>query len=83
LSAIELLPNQIHVNKYFFWQLIPDDPDDEKFVDCAIACGADYIVTNDRHFRKLKKNPFPKVNVVNEAEFKHIFEAHLGQEQGA
>jgi uncharacterized protein len=70
LAAIELLPNQIHVNKYFFWQLIPEDPDDEKFVDCAIARGADYIVTNDRHFNKLKNLPFPKVNIVSETEFK-------------
>lgn len=80
LSALEILPNIIHIQKYFFWKLIPEDPDDEKFVDCAIASGAAYLVTNDRHFNKLKKLPFPKVNVVNEDEFKVIFDENLASE---
>lgn len=75
LSAIEILPNIEFVNKYFFWRLIPQDPDDEKFVDCAIAAGAEYLVTNDHHFNHLKKLEFPKINVVNEEEFRQIFEA--------
>lgn len=74
ISALELLPNKILVNKYFFWNLIPRDPDDEKFVDCAIAAGVDYLVTNDRHFNHLKKLPFPRLNIVNEIEFKAVFE---------
>lgn len=77
-STWDNLPNITYVNKYYFWQLIPEDPDDEKFIDCAIACGADYLVTNDRHFSKLKKLPFPKVNVVSETEFKEICEAQFG-----
>lgn len=78
LSALDLLPNIIHIQKYFFWQLIPEDPDDEKFVDCAIASGAEFLVTNDRHFQKLKKLPFPKINVINEDEFKAIFKPKIG-----
>ena len=74
LAVIDLFPNVIQVKKYYFWQLIPQDQDDEKFVDCAVACGADFLVTNDRHFRHLKKLPYPKINVVNEDEFKVIFE---------
>ena len=77
LSALELLPNILYVQKYFFWQLIPEDQDDEKFADCAIASGADYLVTNDHHFDKLKKLPFPKINVLNEDEFRRIFEEQL------
>ncbi len=65
LSALEILPNIIHVNKYYFWQLIPQDEDDEKFADCAIAAGANYLVTNDRHFNHLKTLEFPKINIVN------------------
>ncbi len=74
LSALEVLPNLIQVRKYYFWQLIPEDPDDEKFADCAVAVGADYLVTNDRHFNPIKKIPFPKINIVNETEFRQIFE---------
>ena len=40
-------------------------PDDNKFVDCAIAAHAKCIVTNDRHYDILKEIEFPKVYVVN------------------
>ena len=48
----------------FFWNLITADPDDNKFVDCAIAANADYIITNDAHFNVLKNITFPKVNIL-------------------
>jgi predicted nucleic acid-binding protein len=35
-------------------QLIEAAPDDNKFVDVAMAAIADYLVTNDRHFAVLK-----------------------------
>jgi putative PIN family toxin of toxin-antitoxin system len=50
---------------YFNWQLIEADKDDNKFVDCAISVGADYLVTDDKHFKILKSIPFPFVNVLN------------------
>jgi predicted nucleic acid-binding protein len=34
--------------------------------------GADYLVTNDKHFNILKRTSFPIVKVVNEDEFKNI-----------
>ena len=45
------------------------DPDDNKFVDCAIASNAKYIVSQDHHFDILKKIPFPKIDVVTIEEF--------------
>ncbi len=48
----------------FRWNFIAADPDDNKFVDCAIAANADYIITNDNHFSVLKNIPFPRVNVL-------------------
>ena len=57
------------VNTYFHWNLITTDPDDNKFVDCAIVCGADYIVSNDAHFKCLQNHPFPVVNVISLDEF--------------
>jgi DUF1016 N-terminal domain len=35
--------------------------DDNKFVDIAIASNADYIITNDKHFKILSKISFTKV----------------------
>jgi len=40
------------------------DKDDNKFVDCAVAGNADYLVSNDKHFNCLKEVEFPKLNVV-------------------
>jgi putative PIN family toxin of toxin-antitoxin system len=35
---------------HYHFGLIEADPDDNKFVDCAIVAGADYIVSEDAHF---------------------------------
>jgi len=40
-----------------------------KFVDCAIVANADYTVAQDTNFDVLKKNDFPKVNVIRIEEF--------------
>jgi len=57
---------------YYKWNLIINDADDNKFVDCALNVGADFIVTNDRHFNVLKSIDFPPIKVVNIETFKHI-----------
>ena len=54
---------------HFHFRMIEQDPDDNKFVDCAIIAGADYIVSEDSHFRILKSIPFPKVNVISLDDF--------------
>jgi predicted nucleic acid-binding protein len=41
------------------------DADDNKFVDCAVASNADYLVTHDRDFDVLKNVPFPKVKIID------------------
>ena len=35
--------------------VVPSDPDDEKFLVAAIEGGADYLVSEDRHLRKFKE----------------------------
>ena len=45
-----------HVNPSYFWRAIPHDPDDDKFVDAAVAADADWIVTQDHHFNVLFEN---------------------------
>lgn len=79
LDALQLMPNIIYIRKDIFFRLIPQDEEDEKFADCAIIVSADYIVTNDRHFKHLKKLPFPVLKVVNEDEFRIVFENYYGK----
>jgi uncharacterized protein len=74
-NVVELLPNlnnSVRVNLYYKWELITQDVDDNKFVDCAIACQADYVITHDKHFNVLKKIPFPKVEILKMNELKKI-----------
>lgn len=40
----------------FQFRLITADPDDDAFADCAIAAGADFIITEDRHFDVLHRS---------------------------
>ena len=61
--------NVIRTEIFFSWGLIKEDEDDNKFVDCAIAANAKYLVSNDKHFRILQEVEFPKVDVVGIDEF--------------
>lgn len=60
------------ISTSFRFNLIQADPDDNKFVDCAIAADADYIITNDRHFNILETIPFPKVETLTLQAFQKI-----------
>lgn len=70
MNALFSSSNLIFVNPYFEWSLIYTDPDDNKFVDCAIAANAKFIVSEDQHFRVLKQIPYPKVEVRTIEEFR-------------
>jgi putative PIN family toxin of toxin-antitoxin system len=72
INELLLSPNVIKANNYYRWNLITIDPDDNKFADCALNAGADYLVTNDRHFNVLKSLNFPPIKVVNIEDFKNI-----------
>ena len=57
------------ITPFYNFNLIIVDPDDNKFVVCAISANAHYIVTNDHHYDVLKDIDFPKVNIVNIQQF--------------
>ncbi len=62
------------VETFFRYNYIQTDKDDNKFVDCALACNARYIVTEDKHFDVLKNLPFPRVDVISLHEFVAILQ---------
>ncbi len=69
VEAIARLSTTIYQETYIHFSLVIADPDDNKFVDCAIASGAEYIVTNDKHFDVLQSIPWPQLNVISIADF--------------
>lgn len=62
-DVIEFSENVVRKDPFFKLNLIKRDPDDNKFVDCAFACQADYIVTDDSHFNDLQSVDFPQITV--------------------
>ena len=66
INAILASNNTIFINPQNRYHLIESDPDDNKFVDCAITANAKYIVTEDRHYDVVRFNPkfdFTAVNI--------------------
>lgn len=57
------------IDPQFKLHLIDVDQDDNKFVDCAFAANATFIVSNDKHFDVLSTISFPKINVIKMNEF--------------
>ena len=69
VEAIARLHTTVYQEVYIHFGLITDDVDDNKFVDCAVAADAEYIVINDSHFSILKQIEWPKILVINIKEF--------------
>ena len=69
VEAIARLHTTRYQETYIHFGLIEQDVDDNKFVDCAIAADAEYIVTNDSHFNILKDIDWPKVQIITIKEF--------------
>ena len=69
IKAIISRKNTVRLDVHFRFNLIQADPDDNKFVDCAIAANASFIVSQDHHFDVLHAIDFPKVELIGIDEF--------------
>jgi putative PIN family toxin of toxin-antitoxin system len=74
LTEMMLNENIVQIVRYFEWNILENDPDDNKFFDCAVAANADYIVSQDKHFNLLKTISFPSVASIKISKFKEILE---------
>lgn len=54
---------------------ISSDPDDEKYLEAASACDADYLVTGDRDLLSLKQ--FGTTRIVSPKEFVEVLEKKI------
>jgi uncharacterized protein len=76
-AASEVVVNRLLISEnielrepYFRWNLVENDPDDNKFADLALAANVDFLVSNDKHLLRLKELTFPPIPVVSLEEFK-------------
>ena len=74
LMTLENLANLLRISPTYRFNLLAD-PDDNKFVDCAVAANAVCLVSHDRDFRVLREITFPKVAVVDTTEFAALLAA--------
>ena len=51
--------------------IVEEDPDDNKVLECAKEGKVKYIITNDKHLLKLRK--FEGIKIVTPEEFLRIF----------
>ena len=73
-QLLQLIQSQAHSVKPLRALQVTGDPDDNKFLECADAAGADYLITgNQRHFPKFWK----KTKVITSREFIDIVAPHL------
>jgi putative PIN family toxin of toxin-antitoxin system len=71
LGVLENLTNIELITTYYKFHLLKDE-DDNKFVDCAIASNASFIVSHDKDFKILNPEEFPFMSVINTDIFKLV-----------
>jgi putative PIN family toxin of toxin-antitoxin system len=67
LLYVEVLPHVEMVKVRPGPILIPMDPSDDMFLHCAVAAGAKYIISGDRHLLRLKS--YKRIEILSPAEF--------------
>lgn len=72
LDVIINNPYTLFITPYFKFNVITADPDDNKFIDCAVAVNAHFIVTDDHHYDVLLDMEFPKVSIIKLDEMMHL-----------
>ena len=68
IQAIQkLMQSTIFVEPKQKFKAVKDDPDDDKFIDCAVEGKCDYIISQDKHLLKIKE--FQGIRILTPKEF--------------
>lgn len=59
--------NTVFVSSLPDISVVDADPEDNKFIACAVAAAAQYIISGDKHLRTLKK--YKKIKIISPSEF--------------
>ena len=65
IKSLLILPNVYKTFIYYNWNLIVEDANDNKFIDCAINSNSHLLVTQDKHFDVIKGIDFPKIEILS------------------
>jgi putative PIN family toxin of toxin-antitoxin system len=71
IETVLKISRLVNVNKNL--AVVKEHPADDKFIECAQASGAEYIVSGDKHL--LKVGCYKKTQIVSVNEFLQVFEA--------
>ena len=69
MFLMNISPYIKRISPTFRFGLITTDPDDNKFIDCAVAGQADFLVTSDKHFQIVSDKAFPPVRIITPEKF--------------
>jgi len=59
--------NSIFTTKTPNIKVVDDDPDDNKFLECAVAFDSKIIISGDKHLKEIKK--YMAIEIVSPKEF--------------
>lgn len=65
LSSVDSIVNYVSPGKKL--SIIEKDPEDNKFIECALESGADFIISGDKHLLELEK--FQKIKILTPTDF--------------
>ena len=69
LGTILTAENTSLYDIFYFFHLVKDDLDDNKFSDTYLSANADVLVSNDRQLLALNQNEFPRIRVISLEDF--------------
>lgn len=67
IELVDASGDLIKVSPHYQFRVISHDPDDNAFTDCAIAAGADFVITSDRDFAPLANAGYKPQPIAPEA----------------
>lgn len=70
---VRISSNVLLVEPTFRFHLVRNDPDDNKFTDCAVASAADYLVTEDHHFETARGSGH-RLQIISPREFMKLLQ---------
>ena len=63
--------NSIFTSKTPHLEIVAADPDDNKFIECAVALDCKFIVSGDKHLKDVKK--YVDIKIVSPREFIDLY----------